>query len=139
MGPGDREVRRLLKGLDDLPVEMPRVGRERFPSGMEAPDAVQPTAILCVEAYFGLGLHLVAALCRFFPGSFANHIFVSVAVPGRRSLGGDGGFGRPEEEIGGDLKRYVVRAREHDLRGAHRSASGDDVVPAFLEQCRDLA
>src|SRR3989442_812617 len=77
------ELRRLDRDLPDLP-PAPRPGGEPAPR--------QPTAVLLVREFGGMGIHLLLSLQKTFPGFFKNVIFVSVAVI-------DSGHFKGKEEI----------------------------------------
>ena len=118
MTPRDRAAR-VVRRLDEIPVEIPRFERGDITSTLELAAATAPTAIICVTSYSGFGLHLIGTVCRLFPGYFSNFIFVSTA---------------PERELG----RYVTWARAHELRADRRAARGSEMISALHETCRQL-
>src|SRR5439155_7161400 len=70
-----RSVQRKLRSLDTEFVELPSSDHH----GGE-PDPREPTAVLLVGGYGGIGIHSLLSIQKMFPGYFKNVIFLSVAV-----------------------------------------------------------
>lgn len=129
----------LVTRLDDVPVEPMLVRDSPFVGALEPTDTGAPTAFVCVTSSPGFGRHLVAAVCRMFPGHFTNYIFVSAAVPESGLSGSNGDLGTRKKTVERDLREYVAWARARNLRAGYRNGSGADLVPAIREQCGRLA
>ncbi len=117
----------LNEVLGDLPASSGTVAR--------AIDPKQPTAILLVGGYGGLGIHSLLNVQRVFPGFFRNVVFVSAGIIDSANFKGAGEVARLEERTRGDLARYVDLARRLGLGADSRLAIGTDVVEATTALC----
>ena len=61
--------------IEDIMASLPKKDRE--PTTLEPK---QPTAVLFVGGYGGLGIHALLSIQRLFPGHFKNFVFVTVGL-----------------------------------------------------------
>ena len=134
----DREIRRRVRCLDDVPVDLPRTEGSQLTGTLEPTDTTAPTAIVCVTSFSGFGLHLVAAVHRLFPRQFSNLIFVSAGPLESRHFKPSRDLGRLRGDPERELKKYVAWARGHGLRAGYRTKSGFEVISTQHEICREL-
>jgi len=126
-----RQLRRLDQELGDLGLLAAGVGGE--------PDPKEPTAVLMVGGYGGIGIHSLLSIQRFYPGYYKNVIFVSVAVLDSGTFKGSDEIGRLEAQVRQSLDQYVNLARGLGWRATSRMASGLDAVKEATAICTALA
>jgi amino acid transporter len=127
-----QNVNMRLKGLDESLGTIEVQG----PPNLAPPDPQQPTAVILVGGYSGLGVHTLLNAIRFVPHYFKNIVFVSVGVV-------DSGNFKGIEELEG-LRRHVQRSLEQYVDLARRlgypstsyMAIGTDVVDELEQLCR---
>ncbi len=129
-----RSVEAQLRRLDHDPVDFPGTGER---GGEPVPS--QPTAVLLVRDFGGMGTHMLRSLHGMFPGYFKNVIFVSAAVI-------DSGHFKGKEEITAlgsrveeSLATYVDLARRLGWNAASASTVTTDPVEGLYRVCADLA
>lgn len=118
-------VRLHLSRLDDILTEIPTVGANAVPSGL---DQKSPTAVVLVSSYGGLGMHTFLSIQRLFPNHFKNFLFVSVTVVDSGNLKGVADLDRAIEGTGSSLQRYVDFARNLGLAADYRTGVGIEVL-----------
>jgi amino acid permease len=148
------ETRRNLKRLDDILVGLPPPPEVELVSGSRAigdgperwHDTVggalekdAPTAVVCVTAFSGFGLHQVLSIHRSFPKYFRNFIFVSAAVVDSGVFKGAEEIQRLRASTEDVLRRYVAWARTHGLQAEYRTALGTEAVSTTVEICHGIA
>jgi K+ transporter len=124
------KLRSLDKEFDDLPSSDHHGG---------APEPGQPTAVLLVGGYGGVGVHSLLTIQRHLPNYFKNVIFVSVAVVDSGSFKGAAEVGRLRESVDDSLKKYVELARRLGWNADYRTATGIEAVAESTRLCLDLA
>jgi amino acid transporter len=130
-----RNVREQIRRIDDqlgsLPVHRKPVDRTLNPD--------EPTAILLVDRYGGVGIHAIFAITRLFPGTFRNMVFVSVGIVDSDAFKGIDALDELRAHKEADLNRYVEFARRLGLAAAYETTIGTDVVDAAEELCLTAA
>ena len=125
------QLRRLDLELGDLGLLAVGVGGE--------PDANEPTAVLMVGGYGGIGIHSLLSIQRHYPGYYKNVIFVSVAVVDSGTFKGGDEIERLEKQVRESLDQYVKLARGLGWRASSRMSSGLDAVKEATGLCSALA
>lgn len=125
-----QQLHRLDEELGDLGL-MDGTGGE--------PDPRQPTAVLMVGAFGGIGIHSLLSIQRSFAGYFKNVIFVSVAVLDSGSFKGQEEIERLEAMTRESLEKYVKLARGLGWQASSRMGSALDAVKKATSLCTDLA
>ncbi len=105
--------------------------------GEPAPD--QPTAVLLVGRYGGIGVHSLLSLQRMFPGYFKNVVFLSVSVIDSGSFKGAEEIAALEARTHDDLARYVDLAKRLGWNAAAVTGSSIDATDEITRLCVDLA
>jgi amino acid transporter len=129
------KVRRNLERLDEVLSDLPATG----PAQVARPDPSQPTAVLMVGSYAGLGIHSLLSIQRLFPGYFKNFMFVSVGVIDSASFTHVEAVDEVRERTQRDLSHYVDLARRLGLTADSRMAMGTEAVEAAEDLCRKVA
>lgn len=129
-------VARTLSVLSSTLSGLPASGR----SGRdETLDPRQPTAVLLVGGYSGLGIHSLLTLFKHFPNYYRQIVFVSVAVIDSGSFKGVEELEHLKSATRDALDRYVALARGHGLIAASRMAVGIEPVAGAEELCGAIA
>lgn len=123
-------LRRLEIALADLP-----------PSEHKAPavDPLQPTAVLLVAAYGGLGVHSLLSIFRFFPNYFKNVVFVSIGVIDSGNFKGAEEMDRLQTQTTRTVQKYVDLASRLGVAAEGVTRVGTDPVDEAEKVCDELA
>ena len=125
-----QQLRRLDQELGDLGL-MEGLGGE--------PDPREPTAVLMVGGFGGIGIHSLLSIQRSYAGYFKNVIFVSVAVLDSGTFKGSEEIERLEARTRESLDKYVKLARGLGWHASSRMGSALDAVKEATAQCTALA
>jgi amino acid transporter len=123
-----------LRKLDEM------LGR-LTPSGEpteEEPDPSQPTAVILVGNYNGLGIHTMLSAIRFAPDHFRSFIFISTGVIDSGSFKGSGAIESLNEHITRSLDQYVDLARRLGMPATSYMRIGTDAVDELEELCLEV-
>jgi hypothetical protein len=102
-------------------------------------DPEQPTAVILVGGYSGLGIHTMLNVVRFLPGHFRNFVFISVGVVDSGNFKGSGAVDDLRRHTEENLHRYVDLARRLGTPAVAFLAIGTDAVDELEELCLDVA
>jgi amino acid transporter len=125
-----QQLRRLDQELGDLGL-MEGLGGE--------PDPREPTAVLMVGGFGGIGIHSLLSIQRSYAGYFKNVIFVSVAVLDSGTFKGSEEIERLEARTRESLDKYVKLARGLGWHASSRMGSALDAVKEATALCSALA
>ncbi len=129
-----RTVQKSLLRLDEI---LPSVALKT-----EAPprplDPKEPTAVLLVGSYAGLGVHCLLSVQRLFPGYYKNFIFISVGVIDSATFKDSEEVREVKERTVKSLQRYVALARGLGLASDMRFALGTEAVEVATRVCREV-
>jgi amino acid transporter len=125
-----QQLRRLDQDLGDLGV-LEGIGGE--------PDPREPTAVLMVGGYGGIGIHSLLSIQQHYSGYFKNVVFVSVAVLDSGTFKGGDEISRLEKQTRDALDQYVKLARGLGWNASARMGSGLDAVKEATALCTALA
>jgi amino acid transporter len=107
--------------------------------GGGVPDPAQPTAVLLVGNWGGLGIHSLFTLHRQFLGLFKNVVFVGVGVVDSSTFKGPAEVERLRASVDESLHKYVDLARRMGLNAESRSSTAVDPVDELTRHCLELA
>ncbi|MGD0091994.1 MAG: APC family permease [Planctomycetota bacterium] len=124
-------------GLLPIDIELPPEGAAEPAAGHL--DYKQPTAVLLVGSYTGLGIHSFLEIRRMFPDYFKQIIFVSVGVVDSGNFKGTGEVERLRAETKLALTKYVALARKLGFAASSAMGIGNEPVAPAVEQCCELA
>jgi len=128
-----QRVRQLSEILDDLPKSS-----HSMPVATSL-DPAQPTAVILVAGYSGLGVHSLLAVMRTFPRHYKQVIFASVAVLDSGNFKGVEEAVHLEAKVRADLEKYCEVARGLGLPSTFRLAEGIDPVAEAVKLCDKIA
>jgi amino acid transporter len=128
-------VKGRLKRLDD---QLSILVMDQAPTQAEQ-DPSQPTAVILVDGYNGVGLHSLFSIFQvFFPGHFKNAVFVSIGVVDSGNFKGTDAIDHLEQNVREDLERYVDFARRMDIPASYEMAMGTEVVAPAARLCSQI-
>ena len=127
------KVAKLYESL----IEVPR-SPEAEGDGSE-PSATDPVAAILVGEYGGVGLHTCLSVFSKFPGHFKGVIFVSVGVVDSKEFKGEGTVDALRAHLEGDLKRYVIFARNQGIPATSRYSIDTEAVEGAERLCLEVA
>ena len=130
--------RTMQAKMDQLGAELGGLPETPAPL-LPPPDPAQPTAVVLVNQWGGLGVHTVLNIYRAFPGHFKGLVFLSVGVVDSGGFKGEGAVEALNESTRAMLDRYVELARRLGVPADSRMAIGTDVVEAGEQLCLDAA
>lgn len=123
-----RHYRHVSATLSQLYAELERLPAVATAAGPRPVDAAAPTAVLLVGEYGGLGIHMIGAIIRGFPGHFKNIVFVSVAVVDSGEFKGESSVEGLKARVQSSLDKYVDVANRLGLAATSRMGVGTEVV-----------
>ncbi len=125
-----RALRRLDEMLTDIPIpQAPTIQKK-------APD--QPTAVLMVNGYNGMGIHSFLAIHRSFPGHYKNFVFLSVGVIDTDRFKGRSDIEGLKESIKKDLEKYVELAHRMGFYAESEMTFETDVTEGLEALCTQV-
>lgn len=98
-------------------------------------DPTQPTGVILVGTYGGLGIHTMLTALRDFPEHCRNIVFVSVAVVDSDAFKVRDALDRLTEHTKSDLSRYVTLAASLGVPAEQRMEIATDPVAALERLC----
>ncbi|HVI73531.1 MAG TPA: APC family permease [Anaeromyxobacteraceae bacterium] len=128
-------VRTNLRRLDEIMSALPTHDTVEG----QAVDPRQPTAVLLVGAYGGLGIHQLLTIQRIFAGTYKNLLFVSVGVIDSATMKGVEEVDELERRTRNGLRRYVDLAHRLGLRAEYRMSIGTEAVAEAERVCMAVA
>jgi amino acid transporter len=129
-----RAVARKLAELNQEFNELPSVDH----AGGD-PDPKNPTAVLLVGSYGGLGIHSMLAIHKMVPNYFKNIVFVSVAVVDSGAFKGAEEIQKLQDSVNENLKKYVSLARRLGWNAGSATGVGTDPADEITAVCLSLA
>lgn len=126
-----KQVDQQLKRL-----EMLTVGKGIAPGPL---DTNQPTAVLLVGSYSGVGIHTILNIHRSFTGYFKNILFVSIGVIDSGAFKGEDEMDALKKNTEAGLQSYVDLSRKLGFQADYRMAMGTEVVIEAERLCLDIA
>jgi len=130
-----RKVHYNLKRLDEVLEAVPASG----PREAKKMEPMQPTAVLLVSSYAGLGIHSLLTVQRLFPSYFKNFIFVSIGVIDSATFTNVEAVEEVKQKTEASLVRYVELAGRLGLAAGYRMAMGTEAVDTAEELARGIA
>src|SRR5262249_41735943 len=98
-----------------------------------------PTAVLMVNSYNGMGIHSILGIQRFFPGHFKNIVFLSVGIIDSERFKGSDEIEALKKSVEEDLNKYVELAGRMGLYAEAQFRLGTDVISELETLCAQVA
>ncbi len=117
-----------IKEVDRTLQNIPSVG-ERTP----AFDPEQPTAVILVGGYSGLGIHILMNIFRYFPETFKNVIFLTVGVVTSDFFKGADHVAALTKKTEETLKNYIEFSKKIGVPAISEYKIGPEVVETASE------
>jgi amino acid transporter len=127
----NRRVRKLNEALCDVPTRPEDLN-------ISEPDPTQPTAIILVGGYSGLGIHTMLNSIRFSPGYYKNIVFLSVGVVDSGNFKGVEAMQELRLHTEETLHKYVDLANRLGMPSTSFMAIGTDPVEDLEHLCVDV-
>lgn len=102
-------------------------------------DAEDPTAVILVGGYSGLGIHILLNIFRIFPASFKNVVFLSVGIVTSDFFKGGDPVEELTEKTGEMLNRYVEFSKGMGIAARSEYRIGTEVVQTVAELSLEVA
>lgn len=102
-------------------------------------DSEQPTAVILVGGYSGLGIHILLNIFRHFPDTFKNVIFLSVGVITSDFFKGAHPIETLTKKTSDTLKHYVDFAHKMGIPSVSEFKIGAEVVEAASNLCVEVS
>jgi amino acid transporter len=129
------KVREQLRRLDDallnIPVRPHPTPPEKIPSG-------EPVAVMLVNGFSGLGVHMVLSVQNLFPHQYKNYLFLSVGVIDSAYFKGEAELEALKRQTIEDLEKYVDFAHRLGFRADYRYGIGTEAVEKLVELCEKV-
>jgi hypothetical protein len=120
----NHQLDQLYHELGDLPHSL----TARCRSGLGPPDPQQPTAVVLVGSFGGVGIHTVLNVFRTFPGHFKGIVFVSVGVIDSGEFKGEHAVEDLQKRTEQVLTHYIDLATGLGIPATGRTAIGTEAV-----------
>jgi len=130
-----QQTSKALRRLDEILMELP------FAENLSQPKKAgqQPTAILMVNGYNGIGVHSYLAIHRTFPGHFKNFVFISVGVIDSDRFKGVNEIDNLKKSIDESLAQYVELAHRTGFYAESHMLLETDVTEGLENLCVEVA
>lgn len=122
---------RLNLVMEALPAEPPLPPQPLDPKA--------PTAVLLVNDFSGMGIHILLSVHKTFPGHFKNFVFVSIGEIDSATMKGAEEVDRIQKKTEDSLKHYLDLARRLGLAADARSGVGTEAVEQARTICVEIA
>ncbi|MBI4369506.1 MAG: amino acid permease [Elusimicrobia bacterium] len=125
------QVRQNLSRLDAILTNLPEIPGKTVP----ALNPKEPTAVLMVGGYGGLGIHALLTIQRLFPNYFKNFVFVSVGVVDSAVFKEVGVVDDVRDKTAALLNQYMDVARRVGVAATSRMGISTDVMEEAEKIC----
>jgi amino acid transporter len=132
-----RHYRRVARRLAELNKEFEELPSVDHAGGETEPR--EPTAVLLVGSYGGIGIHSMLAIHKMVPNYFKNIVFVSVAVVDSGTFKGAEEIERLKQNTVDQLHKYVELARRLGWNADYATGVGTDPADEITRVCVELA
>ena len=134
-----REISRRVAKIDIQFADPLPVSSEASASTPKEMNPEQPTAVVLVGSYSGLGIHTVVQISQVFPGQFCQALFISAAIVDSGAFKGSSEVDALRAKTQHGLEQYVRFAREKLGWAADCDLSiGTDPVFELERLCRQV-
>lgn len=131
-----KKVQDNLRRLDEIMNALPEEPLGGEPGPLKPSE---PTAVMMVGGYGGLGIHALLSVQRLFPDYFKNFIFVSVGVIDSATMTGVAEVEHVRERTEDALRHYVALAKRLGLSADYRMSVATEAVVEAENLCKKIA
>jgi hypothetical protein len=128
-------VREQLRRLDDALLNIPV---RPHPTPPEKIPREEPVAVMLVNGFSGMGIHMVLSVQNLFPRQYKNYLFLSVGVIDSAHFKGEAELEALKKQTIEDLEKYVAFARRLGFRADYRYEIGTEAVEKLVELCEKV-
>jgi hypothetical protein len=129
-------VKRKLTKLDDILKQIPMGEQPVVPQKLEAKD---PTAVLLVSRFSGVGVHVLLSIQRLFAFRFKQYVFLSIGVIDSDHFKGIGELEELKRATQNEVEHYVNLARSYGLKAEGRASVAIDYLDEMEKMCRQIS
>jgi hypothetical protein len=128
-------VKGMMKRLDAVMTQVQEMAGKHEPP---VRDEKEPTAVLFVRNFGGLGIHSFLSIHRIFPNYFKNFVFFSIGVVDWKNFKGAKEVDNLERHIAGELKKYVRLSNNFGFYAESIHSIEIDTLSAVEERCEEI-
>ncbi len=125
-------VKQRVSKIDEILAELP-YGEETVTR--QHLDSHDPTAVILVEKYSGVGIHVLLNVQRLFGAKFKQFLFVSVGPIDSGRFKGADELHAIQQEVEKNANRYVMLARSYGLKAEARTSCAIDHIEEIERLC----
>jgi hypothetical protein len=129
------KVREQLRRLDDallhIPVRPHPVDRSEIKRD-------EPVAVMLVNGFSGLGVHMVLSVQNLFPHQYKSYLFVSAGVIDSSHFKGTAEIEALKQQTVEDLQKYVDFAHNLGFKAEYRYAIGREAVDEVIQLSEEV-
>jgi K+ transporter len=129
------QTSRALRHLDEILTDFPLPEKAHVPPA----NPQQPTAILMVNGYNGMGIHSFLAIHKSFPGYYKNFVFLSVGVIDSDRFKGVAEIENLKTSLKSDIDKYIDLANRMGFYAEGHMTLETDVTEGLESLCQDVA
>jgi hypothetical protein len=129
-------VQRAIRYLEDTLINAAFPPEPHEPAPL---DRHEPTAVLMVGGFNGVGVHSLLSITARFPGYFTNVVFVEIGVVDSSRFKGRHEVRHIEKAVQDDLAEYRKLAESFGFHAESRYRLGTDAVHELEELCLEVA
>jgi hypothetical protein len=129
-----KETAKALRHLDEILTDLPLP--QSFRETEKRKD--DPTAVLMVNGYNGMGIHSYLAVHKAFPGQFKNFVFLSVGVIDSDRFKGVAEIENLKSSLKADLDQYVNLAKKTGFYAESYLTLETDVTQGLMALCEKV-
>jgi hypothetical protein len=104
----------------------------------QKPDPEAKTAVILVNGFNGMGLHILLNVIRLFGSAFKNYIFIQIGVLDAGNFKGAQEVDGLKKEVSGSLDHYVSFVRKHGYYSEAISSIGVNIVDEVVRITPDI-
>ena len=127
-----KRIKKVAQALESLPAVPESGPRHSF-------NPKQPTAVILVGGYSGLGIHIFLNIFRLFRGAFKNVVFLTIGVVNSEFFRGGQKMEELAQKTEENLKTYKEFSEKMGVPAAYEFHMGAEVVDAASELCIEVS
>lgn len=129
------EVQKKLKKVDEILKDIPM---GEAPVGPQKLDAKDPTAVVLVTKFSGVGVHVLLNIHRLFTFRFKQYVFLSVGTIDSGHFKGTSELEELNKATEIEVERYVKLARSYGLKAEGRTSVAIDYLDEMEKMCLQI-